>query len=65
MIATTVDAEAVTSMSSVGIELPSWTLVLPFVVLATVLLYAVWQQRERVAGRELGRRSELTDPGSD
>lgn len=68
MIATIVDAQAATSVSSVGIELPSWTVALLFVLVFTVIMFAGYRERERTADHELqrlGQKLKLSDPGSD
>lgn len=49
-------------------ELPSWTLAVPFVVLASALAFGAYHDRERLAGRELNRlarKTTLADPGGD
>lgn len=49
-------------------ELPSWTVAVPFIILASVLVLAAFHERERLAGlelRRLMRKAKLPDPGSD
>lgn len=49
-------------------DLPSWTLAVPLVVLASALAFGAYHDRDRLAGRELNRlarKATLPDPGGD
>lgn len=63
-----VDAAAVTPGELVSVNLPSWALAVPFVVLASVGVFAAYRERQRMAGFELRRliqTATLGDPGGD